>query len=399
VLGGWVLVLGWFLVLGAWCGIAGRLLRSAVRRVERILILGATPLAEGLVRAIALQRPRRRVVVGVLDDRNPAPDCAIGPLFLGGLRRLRQVVAEAHPHRIVVAMTERRREVPASTLLESYLSRGVIIEDAAEVYERLTGEVALESLTPMSVIASGKFRPSRLYQAFARIFSVSVALVALVALAPVLVVVALAIKLDSPGPVLFAQMRVGAQGRPFRLLKFRTMRDGERRSEWEGDNRDHVTRVGRWLRRFRLDELPQFINILRGEMNLVGPRPHPVTNLELFTLVARNLNELTGAAIGCYALRLLVRPGLTGWAQVRYHYANNLEEEIEKLRYDLYYVKHLSPWLDLRILLETIGVLLKGRPSEGEDEGSAQPTTNTVPAVAPAQSFGFARKVGGTTEA
>lgn len=370
---------------------------SAVRREERILILGATPLAERLVRAIARQRSRRRVVVGVLDDRNPAPDCPIAPLFLGGLRRLRQVVAEARPHRIVVALTERRREVPVSTLLESYLSRGVIIEDAAEVYERLTGELALELLTPMSVIASGKFRPSRLHQAFARILSFSISLVALVALAPALAVVALAIKLNSPGPVLFTQKRVGAQGRPFTLLKFRTMRDGERRSEWEGDNRDCVTRVGRWLRAFRLDELPQLVNILRGEMNLVGPRPHPVSNLELFTLVARNLNELTGTAMGCYALRLLVRPGLTGWAQVRYHYANNLEEEIEKLRYDLYYIKYLSPWLDLRILVETVNVLLGSRLSG--PAGQTVGATRRPAAVRLAERFRVFRNVRHTREA
>jgi polysaccharide export outer membrane protein len=158
--------------------------------------------------------------------------------------------------------------------------------------------------------------------------------------------------------VFFRQQRAGSSGKPFTLVKFRTMQHGGTRvSEWEGDNRDAVTRVGKFLRAFRIDEVPQFINIIRGDMNLIGPRPHPVSNLELLTLVARNLNELTGAAISCYMLRALVRPGLTGWAQVRYRYANNLEEELEKLRYDLYYVKHLSLWLDLRIALETIKVL------------------------------------------
>jgi lipopolysaccharide/colanic/teichoic acid biosynthesis glycosyltransferase len=252
----------------------------------------------------------------------------------------------------------------------------------------------------MCVIASGKFRPSRLQHAFARTLSLLVALVALVALSPLLAVIAIAIKLDSPGPVLFAHKRVSAHGRPFTLLKFRTMQDGRaRRSEWEGDNRDLVTRVGKWLRRFRLDELPQFVNILRGEMNLVGPRPHPVSNLELLTLVARNLNELTGAAFGCYALRLIVPPGLTGWAQVRYRYANNLDEEIEKLRYDLYYVKHMSPWLDLRILLETGRALLRG-PGAGDAAGAeAVAAIGPAAAVAPARAFGFFRKAARTTEA
>jgi lipopolysaccharide/colanic/teichoic acid biosynthesis glycosyltransferase len=205
-----------------------------------------------------------------------------------------------------------------------------------------------------------------------------VAVVALVVLLPLLLIIALAIKLDSRGPVMFVQERVGAHGRPFRLFKFRSMHDGQaRRSEWEQDNRDHVTRVGRWLRAVRLDELPQLINILRGEMNLVGPRPHPTTNLELFTLVARNLNELTGAAISCYELRTSVLPGITGWAQVRYRYANNLEEEIEKLRYDLYYIKHMSSWLDLLILFETVKVIC------GSQSGAAVRADADVTVTAP----------------
>src|SRR6185503_5414293 len=140
--------------------------------------------------------------------------------------------------------------------------------------------------------------------------------------------------------------------RTFRLLKFRTMRPaGAATSEWARDNASRLTRVGVWLRRFRLDELPQLVNILRGDMNLVGPRPHPVSNFPLFVLAMRNTPDC-GESIPYYALRSLVRPGITGWAQVRYRYANDLEEEIEKIRYDLYYVKHMSVWLDLRVLLE-----------------------------------------------
>jgi lipopolysaccharide/colanic/teichoic acid biosynthesis glycosyltransferase len=157
---------------------------------------------------------------------------------------------------------------------------------------------------------------------------------------------------------------------------------GSQRAEWERDNRDRVTRVGKWLRAFRLDELPQFINILRGEMNLVGPRPHPVSNFELFTLVARNLNEVTGGAVGFYTLRSMVRPGITGWAQVRYRYANNLEEEIEKLRYDLYYIKYASPRMDLRILTETVKVMLKRQRGVSVPD---DPPANANDVVAPAQ--------------
>ena len=324
---------------------------------ERVLILGATPMTDQLIRELE-SRPRcRYTVIGVLDDTTPPPDAEAHRLYLGGLNALQAVVDRERPARIVTGLHEWRRAAPLRVLFNSYVSRGVLVEEAHEFYERVSGKVPLESLTAVRVMTLGQFRPSRVHALLARTLSVVVAAAALVALAPLLCLIALTIKLDSPGPVLFRQRRVGAHGRPFTLLKFRTMRDGDRASEWAGDNLHRVTRLGRWLRRFRLDELPQLVNILRGEMNLVGPRPHPVSNLELFTLVARNLNELTGEAISCYSLRLIVRPGLTGWAQVRYRYANNLDEEIEKLRYDLYYVKHMSPWLDLRVLLETFKVL------------------------------------------
>ena len=319
---------------------------------ERILILGCTQLSEQLIQEMERRPSRRRVIVGVLDDSR---------LIGGGhaeVARLQRIIETLSPHRLVFALSERRGRTPFGTLLESCIARGVIVEDVVEYYERITGTLAFESLAPMAVILSGGFRPPRFYQLASRGISLVVALLALVACAPLMAIVALAIKLDSKGPVFFRQQRAGIGGTPFTLVKFRTMKHGgTRRSEWEGDNRDAVTRVGRFLRAFRIDELPQFINIIRGDMNLIGPRPHPVSNLELLTLVARNLNELTGAAISCYMLRALVRPGLTGWAQVRYRYANNLEEELEKLRYDLYYVKHLSLWLDLRIALETIKVL------------------------------------------
>jgi lipopolysaccharide/colanic/teichoic acid biosynthesis glycosyltransferase len=157
--------------------------------------------------------------------------------------------------------------------------------------------------------------------------------------------------------VFFRQDRIGLHGRRFSLVKFRTMRPvAAEVSAWVRDNEDRITRVGRVLRKFRVDELPQFINVLRGDMNLVGPRPHPVVNYELF---ARE--------IPYYALRAAVRPGVTGWAQVRYGYANNLEEETEKMRYDLYYVKHLSVWLDLRILVDTVKVVAFGLGSKAAD--------------------------------
>jgi exopolysaccharide biosynthesis polyprenyl glycosylphosphotransferase len=332
---------------------------------ERILLLGLTPLADRLIREIAAQPSGRRVIAGVIEDQLGPASHPAGCPILGPFRRLGEIVGELRPHRIVVALSERRGRTPVRALLESCVPRGVIVEDIAEFSERLTGKLAIESLTPTSIVFSRRFRPSRVQQVFARGLSLLVAAVGLVCLSPLLGVIGLAIKLDSRGSLLFIQDRVGVHGRPFKLFKFRTMHAiCEQRSEWAGDNGDRLTRVGRWLRVFRLDELPQFINILRGEMNLVGPRPHPVSNLALLTVVARNLNEMAGTSIGFYMLRSMIRPGLTGWAQVRYGYANNLEQEIEKLRFDLYYVKYISLWLDLRILLETLRVVISGRVSD-----------------------------------
>jgi lipopolysaccharide/colanic/teichoic acid biosynthesis glycosyltransferase/protein involved in polysaccharide export with SLBB domain len=347
------------------------------RSIERILVLGLTPLTVELVATIDRRPDPRRMVVGVLDDVPPPPGHPLAPWFLGPLRALRTVVKEVKPNRIVVALTERRGRMPVRDLLAYHITSGILVEDAAECYERLTGKLAIEALSPMGMMSLGRGRPSKFHAICTALIGRTAALTALMLTSPLLSLIALAIKVGSPGPVLFVQQRVGAHGRPFRLMKFRTMHDRRTPgSEWECDNRDRVTRIGAWLRAFRLDELPQLVNVLRGEMNLVGPRPHPASNLELFTLVGRNLIDMTGAPVSCYALRGLVRPGMTGWAQVRYRYANNLEEEIEKLRYDLYYVKHQSLRLDARILVETIRPLVFGRvvhPTTPSTTAAAEP--------------------------
>ena len=364
---------------------------ATARGAERILILGMTPLAQEILHELDRRPNPRFAVIGALADARPGERME-GCRFLGDFRRLQQVVAEWRPTRVVVALNDRHGRIPPRVLLEVCALRGIAVEEATEFYERLTGKVALESLTPGGILFSWNFQPSRFHLAVAWIVNVVAATVALIGLSPLLALVAAAIKIDSAGPVFFVQERVGARGRPFKLLKFRTMSaTTARRSEWAADNRDHVTRVGKWLRKFRLDELPQFINVLRREMNLVGPRPHPVTNLELLTLVARNLSETTGTAVACYTLRLIAPPGLTGWAQVRYRYANNLAEEIEKLRYDLYYVKHMSPWLDFRILIDTVRVIVEGR---GADDAAGERV-----AIATAAPFVIQRDMGTTKTA
>lgn len=345
---------------------------------ERVLIIGVTPMSHRIAREVESRARSRYQILGALDDGRPAPgDVRV----LGSVADLAAVVERTRPSRVVVALEERRRRTPVRALLEFCVARGIAVEDAAQFFERITGTLAIESLAPTSIVFCRKFGPTRAQQVFSRAVSLAVAIAGLALLAPLMALIALAIKLDSRGPVLFVHPRIGHHGRPFRLLKFRTMTTAmPQRSEWERDNRHRVTRVGRVLRAFRLDELPQFINIVRGEMNLVGPRPHPAASFEMFTLVARNLNEVTGSAVGYYSLRSMVRPGITGWAQVRYRYANDLDEEIEKLRYDLFYIKYVSPLLDLRIMLDTVLVMVKGHPNVAA--GEARPAGRVLVPVA-----------------
>lgn len=339
--------------------------------VRRTLILGTTPLARELVQAIRAKPHGFYALMGIVcesgNDRTLSFPCPV----LGALDDLERIVLQHKPEQFIVALAEpQRRHLPIHQLIEARAFRGVVVENGEEVYERLTGKLVVDSLTPNSVMYSKDFQPTGVALALARGISLLVATIGLIGLAPILGLIALAIKCDSSGPILFAQDRIGLGGRRFRMVKFRTMHPARgKRSEWVRDNADRITRVGRWLRRYRLDELPQFINILRGDMNLVGPRPHPASNYGLFTLVSRNIPEC-GEQIPCYSLRTLVRPGITGWAQIRYRYANDLDEEMEKLRYDLYYVKHYSVWFDIRILFETIRVVLLG----GE-----KPTTALAP--------------------
>jgi exopolysaccharide biosynthesis polyprenyl glycosylphosphotransferase len=317
----------------------------------RVLIVGTSPLARQLVTEFAAHPHLWHHVAGVVDDSSEA-NPLLGPMAGPPLARLGPIIKQLRPSRIVVAVADRRGRLPMRELLDATVA-GVVVEDGVDCYERLTGKIAIEALAPSGLIASPAFRKSHFDLACSHALSLIAATTALVVLSPLFAALALLVKLDSPGPVFFVQDRVGLRGRRFRLLKFRTMHaaDGPT-SEWARDNGHRITRTGSWFRRYRIDELPQLVNVVRGELNLVGPRPHPVSNFELFT-----------QNIPFYSLRSVVRPGLTGWAQVRQGYANGLEEETEKMRYDLYYIKHMSACLDLRILLQTVRIVLSGRQS------------------------------------
>ena len=323
--------------------------REFQSKVQRVLLLGAGPLVAKLTEEINAAANRRYRIVGVVDDERPDAEALAGAPWLGPCDQLGDIVERTRPARIVVAAADRRDHLPMQSLLE-WRVKGILVDDAIEFYERLTGKIAIEALRPSVLIMAKGFRNHGSAETVARAVSMIVAATALVLVAPLLALLALAIKLDSRGPVFFIQERAGRDGRPFGLIKFRTMHPStEARSEWVIDNIDRITRIGRWLRRFRLDELPQLVNVLRGEMNFIGPRPHPTGNHLVFM-----------EQIAYYGLRSSVRPGVTGWAQVRYGYANNLDEETEKMRYDLFYIRNRSLWLDAWILLETIAICVCG---------------------------------------
>jgi exopolysaccharide biosynthesis polyprenyl glycosylphosphotransferase len=324
-------------------------LRDMRDQSRRVLILGSGPLASTLIEEIESAQNPRYTVAGTVDDQIPEPGSSDHKRWLGPCDALAEVVNRVHPAFIIVALADRRDRLPLQTLLNARV-RGIVVEDALDFSERLMGKLAIEAIRPSMLILAKGFRNHGAADLTARIVSVLGAIAGLVICAPFLVAIGIAIALDSRGPMFFIQQRAGRNGRPFGLLKFRTMRPcDEPRSEWVSDNVDRITRVGHYLRRFRLDELPQLVNVVRGDMNLVGPRPHPVTNQAVFM-----------EKIAYYGLRSTVRPGVTGWAQIRYGYANNLAEETEKMRYDLYYIKNRSLWLDVRIMLETVATVLFG---------------------------------------
>ncbi len=339
---------------------------------KRTVILGTSAVALRVATELSVRQGGYYDLIGVIGEERRVKAEHFPCPYLGAIPDLRDVAMKYAPKCIVVAMDEKYDHMPVDQLLELRALRRIVVETGTDVLERLSGKLAIDSLTAGSALFTREFRPRFLMLATGRLFSVGIALVGLILSFPLMLLVALAVRVDSPGPVLFTQDRIGRDGRRFKLFKFRSMHPTlQKRSEWAGDNEDKITRVGKWIRKFRLDELPQFINVLRGDMNIVGPRPHPLSNRELFVLVARNMPS-SGQQIPYYSLRQSVLPGITGWAQVRYKYANGLDEEIEKLQYDLYYIKHYSPLLDIRILFETLKIVLFGHVEKNTTEPSLQ---------------------------
>ena len=322
---------------------------------ERILIVGSGDMAIDVARE-TLERPDAGFrIVGFVDD-DPAllGKSLINPRVVGSTAQLPGLVRSENIDRIVVAIGDRRGQFPTEQLLRLSLSGNVSIEECASFYERLTGRVSLDMVRPSWLIFSGRGRQAPLNLAARSIMHRLTALIGAMLSLPIALLTALLIKLDSRGPVLYKQERVGKNGRPFTLMKFRSMRtDAEKDGPvWASTTDDRTTRVGRIIRKIRVDEIPQFWNILRGDMNFVGPRP------ERPHFVSQLAQE-----IPFYEQRHLIAPGLTGWAQIKYPYAASIEDARQKLEYDLFYIKNQGLALDGAILFETIKTILFSRGS------------------------------------
>jgi sugar transferase (PEP-CTERM system associated) len=320
---------------------------------EKILIVGSGNLAVDIAREM-LNRPDAgyRIAGFVGNDPDLLGKSLINPRVIGLTSELDQVVKRENIDRIIVAMGERRGQLPTNELLQMSLAGTVNIEEGASFYERVTGRVSLNMIRPSWLIFSGRGRQARISGIVRMIVHRLVALIGGVLSVPIAVVTAVLIKLESPGPVLYKQERVGKNGRTFRVMKFRSMRtDAEKAGPvWASQDDDRATRVGRFIRKVRIDEIPQFWNIIRGDMDFVGPRP------ERPHFVSQLAHE-----IPYYEQRHLIAPGLTGWAQIKYPYGASIEDARQKLEYDLYYIKNQSLVLDALILFETIKIIVFGR--------------------------------------
>ncbi|MFH1263188.1 MAG: TIGR03013 family XrtA/PEP-CTERM system glycosyltransferase [Pseudomonadota bacterium] len=320
---------------------------------QRVLVLGSGKGAVSIIKYLNDPNPHSYKLVGFLKEDlvHLGPFQALGAA-VGSYGELFATALREQVQMIVVALDDRRGRLPLGDLVECKL-RGIEVMDSARFWEVERGIISVPDLPPSWLIFSDGFRQSTVTLVLKGISEFLIALTALIVLAPFALLAAAAIRIDSPGPILYRQLRVGARGGAFTLLKFRSMRadaEGDGAAQWAAEEDPRVTRAGRFLRKYRLDEIPQLINVIRGEMSLVGPRPER----------PEFVNELI-KKVPCYAQRLAVKPGVTGLAQVRMKYAASVEDAAEKLKYDLFYVKNVSFILDLAILVDTFKVVLLGK--------------------------------------
>jgi sugar transferase (PEP-CTERM system associated) len=340
------------LVITGW-RVAFEVITRALGPRERLLLIGTGPGAIELARELHELRHTLGVQIVGFVDPDPAQvgKPVINPGVIGTIVDVPRIVRAERVDRVVVSLADARGRLPVDQLLEMKLNDGVSFDHLASVYEEYTGKIAVENLRPSWFIFSDGFRKSAVLTTAKRVIDLMVGAVGFVVAVPVMLIVALLVKLTSHGPVLYHQARVGQHGRIFTVHKFRSMvTDAEAGTGavWAQQNDSRITPVGRFMRRTRLDELPQLWNVLRGDMSLIGPRPERPE-------FVRSLTD----QIPFYGQRHVVRPGLTGWAQVRYTYGASVEDAMEKLQYDLYYIKNMSLALDLFILFSTVKTILQ----------------------------------------
>jgi sugar transferase (PEP-CTERM system associated) len=354
LLGRWLMILGSFCVLitlPVWRIIFWRYIIAGLSS-ERVLLMGNSSILEEIITPI-LDRPELGYsILGYLCEQE---ECNFTVPCLGKVEEVRRICNELKPTRIVVGMAERRNRLPVQDLLDIRFG-GVLIEDAADTYEMAMHRVCSRKIQPSQLIFSSGLGPRSQAIAFQKLYSFVIGIIGALLTLPFMIVAALAVKLSSKGPVLYRQRRVGLDGRTFTLYKFRSMYvDAEARTGavWAKKDDPRITPIGKWLRKLRLDELPQFWNVIRGDMTIVGPRPE-----------RPEFVELLAQQIPYYRQRLAVKPGITGWAQINHKYGDTQLDAMIKLEYDLYYIKHIAPALDFYIIFHTIKVMLLSRGAQ-----------------------------------
>jgi len=322
---------------------------------QRVLYVGANEQVQQVAETVRTKPEFSMESVGYLSGEAVAePPQGLGP-HLGPLSELTAKFEELKPDLLVVGLTERRGQMPVKELLALRL-RGVLVEDVNSLFERVMWRVPVESLRPSMLLFSGELGPSSRSLALQRAFSLAVAVVGSLLTLPLMAAVWVAVRLTSPGAAVYSQRRVGLNGKIFKVYKFRSMYiDAEARSGavWAQKNDPRITPLGRWLRKLRLDELPQFFNVLKGDMAIVGPRPERPEFVDVLS-----------QQIPFYGQRHAVLPGITGWAQINHKYGDTIEDTVTKLEFDLYYLKHLGLSMDLYIIFHTVKVMLMSKGSQ-----------------------------------
>jgi sugar transferase (PEP-CTERM system associated) len=319
---------------------------------ERAVIIGTGSLARQIGLTLHKQPELGYKIVGFIDESlENIGKPVVNPKVIGAYEGLLDVVQKHKIQTIISALPEQRGKLPVGGLLQCRLL-GIKVYDGTSFFERLRGKIALDELKPSWVIFSDGFYSPKLTLVLKRGLDLVFSITGLFLTAPLFPLIGVFIKLGSHGAVFYRQERVGEQGKIFTLLKFRSMQDDaefDTGPVWAKGNDERITRIGRVLRKLRLDELPQLVNVLKGDMSLVGPRPE--RSVFIKTLEKEN---------PYYALRLAVKPGVTGWAQIKYRYGSTTKQAMEKLQYDLYYIKNISVVFDLYILFHTVKIVIMG---------------------------------------